>query len=56
MLTVYGRRLDLSIASVEEDEILVYATPISRTQQSAAGFLSGMFGQLLLKEIGKFNE
>ena len=50
MLNVYGRRLDINIASIEEDEIMVFATPIKRTQQSAAGFVAGML-QKVFKDI-----
>ena len=39
---MYGRRLDINIASIEEEEVMAFATPIGRTQQSAAAFLAGM--------------
>ncbi len=42
MRNMYGRRLDINIASIEEEEVMAFATPIGRTQQSAAAFLAGM--------------
>ena len=50
MLNMYGRRLDINIASIEEEEIMVFATPIKRTQQSAAGFVTGML-EKVFKDI-----
>jgi hypothetical protein len=54
MLDMYGKRLDLNIASVEEDEIEVFATPITRTQQSAAAFIAGMLNKILKKIPGAY--
>ena len=54
MLDMYGKRLDINIASVEEDEIEVFATPITRTQQSAAAFIAGMLNKILKKIPGAY--
>jgi hypothetical protein len=54
MLNIYGRRLDINIASIEEDEIMVFATPIKRTQQSAAGFVAGMLEKVFKSISGVF--
>lgn len=45
----YGRKLAISWASAEEKEMLIYATPIERTQQSAAAFLAGMLMEVYKK-------
>lgn len=50
MYNSYGRKLDISIASVEEEEMLAFATPVERTQQSAAAFLAGML-QTVFKTV-----
>ena len=52
MFNVYGRRLNIDISSIEEDEIMVFATPIMRTQQSAAAFIAGMFNTVFKKLPG----
>lgn len=54
MQNMYGRRLDLNLASVEEDEIMVFATPIERTQQSAAAFLAGMLDRMFKNIRGAY--
>ncbi|XP_028393766.1 2-phosphoxylose phosphatase 1-like [Dendronephthya gigantea] len=46
MQNMYGRRLHLDLASVEEEQIIVFATPFERTQQSAAAFLVGMLDRM----------
>ena len=52
MFNMYGRRLNLDIASIEEEEIMIFATPITRTQQSAAAFIAGMFNTVSKKVPG----
>ena len=52
MFKMYGRRLDINVASVEEGEIMVFATPIKRTQQSAAAFIAGMLEKVFQKIQG----
>ena len=52
MFKMYGERLDINVASVEEGEIVVFATPIKRTQQSAAAFIAGMLENVFQKIQG----
>lgn len=51
IMTMYGKRLGVNTASFEENEIAIFATPIERTQQSAAAFVAGMLGPSLTTKI-----
>ena len=49
MYNSYGRKLDITIGTVEEQQILVFATPVERTHQSAAAFIAGMLQSVYQK-------